>query len=271
MAGDAPPSPRDEIVSRWFCALCLIFLSTAAGSGCAAGRSRVCAYTSPLPPVGVVFVADGAGDFQITSRELADVVAETGAPLLVETVPWSHGYGRVLADHVDYAHAREEGARLAARIAAYRCAGGQSDVYLLGYSAGATVALAAAEHLPPNGAARVVLLAPSVAADYDLRPALRGARDGIDVFTSARDWAYLGVGTGLWGTSDRRWTAAAGRVGFAPRVETPLDATLYDRLRLHPWDPQVAWTGHRGGHAGSHRPDFLRAYVLPLLQPGGCP
>jgi hypothetical protein len=36
--------------------------------------------------------------------------------------------------------------------------------------------------LPADGVNRLVLLAPSVYVAYDLRPALRAARGGIDVF-----------------------------------------------------------------------------------------
>src|SRR5947207_1011475 len=107
-------------------------------------------------------------------------------------------------------------------------------------------------------------MAPSVSADYDLRPALLGVRDGLDVFCSARDWGYLGIGTALVGTSDRHWSAAGGRVGFRPRVERPEDVALYGRLRQHPWDPCLAWTGNRGGHYGTYQPEYLCAYVLPL-------
>jgi hypothetical protein len=120
-----------------------------------------------------------------------------------------------------------------------------------------------------------VLLAPSVSCDYDLRPALRAARLGVDAFTSRRDVVQLGLGTGAVGTADRRWVPAAGRVGFRPAVYDPGDDALYAKYREHPWDPAVSWTGHRGGHFGTGWPEFARAYVLPLLSRPvtacGCP
>jgi hypothetical protein len=27
----------------------------------------------------------------------------------------------------------------------------------------------------------------------------------------------------------------------------------------------VAWTGHTGGHHGVHAPEFVKAYLMPLL------
>jgi pimeloyl-ACP methyl ester carboxylesterase len=206
---------------------------------------------------------DGAGNYLGTSAALRQAVGEERLPLVVETVLWSHGDGRVFADQIDYAHARDEGCLLAARIRAYRGACPNVRVYLIGHSAGCAVALAAAEALPAGYIAHAVLLAPSVSACYDLRPALRSCR--LDVFYSTKDRAVLGLGMALLGTADRQRTAAAGRVGFRPIVESPEDLALYTRLQQHPWDPVTSWTGNEGGHYGSYEVPFLRAYVLPLL------
>jgi hypothetical protein len=183
----------------------------------------------------------------------------------VETFDWSHGYARVFSDQLDHRHIREAGGQLAEQVLAFRGAYPEDTVCLLGHSAGAAVVLAAAECLPPQSVDLIVLLAPSVAAEHDLRAALRCSRRGIDVFYSSRDWWYLGVGTALLGTADGSRRPAAGRVGFCPIVSVPQDATLYAKLRQHPWHPCLAWTGHRGGHYGAYQIEYLRRYVLPLL------
>jgi pimeloyl-ACP methyl ester carboxylesterase len=208
-------------------------------------------------------VLDGAGNFLGTSAALRQAVGEAKLPLAVQTVLWSHGDGRVFADQIDYDHARDVGCQLAARIRTYREEFPNGKIYLIGHSAGCAVALAAAEALPPRSIERAVLLAPSVSACYDLRPALRSCR--LDVFYSGKDRALLGLGMALLGTADRQRTAAAGRVGFQPIVEGPEDLALYTRLQQHPWDPVTSWTGNEGGHYASYEVPFLRAYVLPLL------
>ena len=253
--------------------LLALLLPACAAAGCAALRpppptARACA---PAPARGVVFVADGAGGFRTTSAALRQAVAEAGAPLHVETVAWSHGAGRVLADQMDFTHARAEGRRLAAEVKARRLMHPGQAVYLVGHSAGCAVVLAAAEEVPPATVEGVVLLAPSVSARYDVRPALRGTRRGIDVFYSERDVAMLGVGAAVVGTADRHWTAAAGRVGFRTEPATREDVALYAKLRQHAWSPEQAWTGHLGGHRGGFRPAYLRAYVLPLFTAGTPP
>jgi pimeloyl-ACP methyl ester carboxylesterase len=245
--------------------LTFLVLAVAAG-GCAASREEV-RYAPPRPPArGVVFGVDGAGDFHEASDSLRRAIDECGVPLEVETVVWSHGYARIVADEIDYGYARAQGRCLAARVCAYRqnCPGG--EIYLVGYSAGSAVLLAAVEALPPGSVDRIILLAPSVSADYDLRPALRCARQGVEVFYSYRDRFYLGLAVGVLGTADRRDGPAAGRVGFAPTVATPEDTVLLAKLRQHPWTRCLEWTGNTGGHYGTHEVCYLRAFVVPLLQ-----
>ena len=243
-----------------------LLLLPLAALGCATTHQALHAPAPCCGAGGVVFVADGAGNTAGLSAALREAVAAEQLPLCVETFDWSYGPYRYLADEVDSRHAREAGARLAARVAAYRQDYPYGKVYLVGHSAGSLAVLTAAEHLPPAGVERLILLAPAVSSRYDLRPALCTARLGIDVFTSARDWAVLGLGVGLIGTTDRHWGAAAGRVGFTPVIEAPGDAALYAKLREHPWDPCVAWTGNAGGHFGTYEePRYLHAYVLPLL------
>jgi pimeloyl-ACP methyl ester carboxylesterase len=214
----------------------------------------------------VVFAADGAGAFLNSSESLRHELARERVPLHVERVAWSHGYLRVLADQVDYGHARDQGRRLAEAVLALRQVRPDLEIYFYAHSAGAAVVLAAAEHLPPGCVDRIILLAPAVSSGYDLRRALCSTSAGIDVFYSRRDWAFLSLGVTLFGTADRRWCAAAGRVGFRPRVECPADSCLYHKLRQHAWCPAAACTGHHGGHSGAYQPGFLRACVVPLLQ-----
>ena len=245
-----------------------LLVALAASAGCATTATHQ-ALQPPIPcrcAEAVVFSADGAGNSAGLTEALRQGAAETGLPLDVEMVDWSYGRWRFLADQMDYGHARAAGVALAARVAAYRQTCPSSRIYLIGHSAGSAVVLTAAEHLPPGSVDRIVLLAPAVSSRYDLRPALRCARDGIDVFSSERDLAILGLGVAIVGTTDRHWTAAAGRVGFQPVIESPADACLYRKLRDHPWNSCVAWTGNEGGHFGTYlEPAYLRSYILPLF------
>jgi pimeloyl-ACP methyl ester carboxylesterase len=217
----------------------------------------------------VVFSVDGAGNFQATSAALQEAIEMEHLPLKVEVFEWSHGYARVLSDQVDRAHARRQGEALARRIGSLRQQYPGAQIDVVAHSAGCAVALAAAESLPVDTVDTIVLLAPSVSADYDLRPTLCSARRSVDVFYSRRDLGYLGVGVALFGTADHCWRCpAAGRVGFRPHPQTDADLALFTKLRQHPWDPCLEWTGNVGGHYDGYRLNHLRAYVLPLFAAG---
>jgi pimeloyl-ACP methyl ester carboxylesterase len=247
--------------AHWLLLGCML-----AGAGCVSAPRQQSAYAPPCHERGVIFSIDGAGGFEAASASLKETVQATGLPLRVETVTWSHGYGRSISDQVDWNYARQQGCALAGRIHELRQARPQEEIYIICHSAGSAVAFAAAESVCPGDFDRLIFLAPSISADYDIRPALRNARDGMDVFYSGRDLGYLGVGILIFGTADRKWAApAAGRVGFRPCVACPGDEALYAKLRQHAWDPGVAWTGNQGGHYGSYRREFMAAYILPLL------
>jgi hypothetical protein len=212
------------------------------------------------PPLPVVLVVDGAGDFGGCSTALR--VAADGWPLDIRRFPWSHGYRKIIADQTDAPHALRMGRQLAA-VSRDVAAGGAS-VSLVGHSAGAAVVLAAAESLPPGTLCRIALLAPSVSAKHDLTAARRATRHGIDVFASRRDVVALALVTGVVGTSDGRRGPAAGRVGFRAGAA----AGDGPEVRVYFWSPQLRATGHDGGHYGAYAAEHLRAFVLPGLAAG---
>jgi pimeloyl-ACP methyl ester carboxylesterase len=223
---------------------------------------------APASRSDVLLIVPGAGGFSALCRMFHRALDDDHLSLTVEQFTWTHGFLRILADHLDSGHAREQARRLAERVLALReeCPG--RAVYLVSHSAGCGVLLEAAAQLPPNSVDRIVLLAPAVSAAYDLRPALACSVQGIDVFYSKRDWATLGIGIALLGTADRHWSPPAGRVGFRPVLCEPGDECLFAKLRQHPWDPSLSKIGNAGGHYGTYQPAFLQAYLLPLLLSG---
>lgn len=237
----------------------LVFLLLPLSAGCVSlprrGESR-------LPPERadrVVVVADGAGGRATCCEALCD--AAEPRPMHVRSFAWAHWYGPGLFDVTDAGHATRQGARLADEVREMLARAPSRPVSLVGYSAGCAVVLAAAERLPADSLDKVVLLAPAASPRHDLRPTLASARRGVEVFTSQNDWVYLGLGTRFAGMPDGGRGRAAGLIGFRPPAEKALAA----RLRQYRWDESLAWSGNDGGHAGAVAPEFLRAYVVPLL------
>jgi pimeloyl-ACP methyl ester carboxylesterase len=214
----------------------------------------------------VVFVDDGAGNFQAAYEALRKAVGRDRAPVQVVTYEWSHGNGRILADQLGFRYARAQGQRMALEVQAFAEQNPQVPIYLLGHSAGATVVLSALEHLPPGLVERAMLLSPSVSANYDVGPATRAVNLGMHVYYSQHDYWYLGLATHVLGTADRRFFhPASGRVGF--RSGHACDPELAYKLFQRPWQPSDRSTGNLGGHFGNYQPEFLRATVLPLMRP----
>ncbi len=224
------------------------------------------ALPEPPPARHVAFVADGAGDYRYCSRELRCAAREDGWPLDVVTFVWSHGYLRNLADHTDYANVRARGHELAGRVEEQRRLRPDIPVSLVGHSSGSAVVLAAAEELPAGSLDRIVLLAPAVSYDYDLRPALKTVRGGLDNFYSREDRFWLGAIPVVFGTTDSQTESrAAGRIGFKPEVK-PGEEVLFSKLKQYEWNPTLEQVGHDGGHFGGYAQGHLRKFVLPLFQ-----
>lgn len=214
----------------------------------------------------LVWVLDGAGDLKGLSNALVQTNALSGEPVELTVFPWSHGYRRLFKDQTDTAHARLQGARLAAAIQERKLMEPGRRVVVVGHSAGCAVALAAGDLLPRDAVDRFILLAPSVSTGYDLRPTLWTAKEGMDVYCSKKDWVALGFVVRVVGTTDNPSSgAAAGRYGFQPKGPNALAQLEAARFRQHFWSPELAWTGHTGGHHGMFAPGFIQAYLLPLM------
>jgi hypothetical protein len=241
--------------------------ATLGASGCAGPHLDLAALTTPVAKSGVVFVVDGAGDFRACSSQLTEVCAQ--APVQVIPIPWSHGYGRIVADQICYAHARNVGHELAYLIQNYKQRYPEMPIYLVAHSAGSAVAVSALESLPPQTVERALFLAPALSATYDVRPALKAVKYGLHVFYSQNDTAYLGIWTGVLGNSDRHWGPSSGRFGFQVPAIGPDDAPLYAKLFQRPWQPADLATGNDGRHYGDYQPGFVRQHVLPLLMTEG--
>ena len=216
-------------------------------------------------PPGVVYVLDGSGNLRKIAPPLTKALAAAHSPLRVEEVPWGHGSGRIFADLWSRQRQLNSGDELACTIRAFRAAHPGEKVYLVCHSSGAAVGLAAAEHLPPCAIDRLVLLAPAVSYRYDLRPALRCSRDGIDVFYSRKD--LVSYSLALVGTADGSHQLPGGCTRFSLEwCVAEEDRELYaKKLRQRSWDVGMFKSGCVGGHFSWLHSRVLYDQVVPLL------
>jgi alpha-beta hydrolase superfamily lysophospholipase len=240
------------------------FLKWASLGWAAAGPGRAVGYrlSTPTERPAIVIVCEGAGSLCAVSSQLRPAAA--GTNLQVRNFTWTQGLLRILADQTNTQRARLMGQTLADVLRWVRHDEPTAYLSLLGFSAGAYIALLGAGQLPPATLDQIVLLAPSVSARFDVRPAIAACRGAVHVFASEYDIFALGIGVRLVGaTDDRQCVRTAGRYGFDRYGDDP----LYERLHHYFWTPDLAWTGYRGRHGDIHRRRFLQVAVVPLLLP----
>lgn len=216
----------------------------------------------------MVIVADGVGGFNLCGLALARVAREARLPLNVRVVRWGHGWGRWYADLSKTANIDLQADRVARAVRLHRRLRPRVPIFLVGKSGGCAVQVKALERLSDVEVDRLILLAPALSPRYDLTRALNRVRVEAVVFWSPLDLVILGLGTGIFGTSDRARSWGAGMVGFRrPGADDPPERIeAYRKLRQVRWSPRMSATGYLGGHLGPDSPLFLKKYVLPLLR-----
>jgi len=235
-----------------------------AASGCPPARSTY--VTKERLAAGLVVSLDGVGGYNWGPRWLRSGLDAAGVGAAIVIYDWSKGpAGMFVGDLMDEARNRAAANDLAQLVATYVAALPGRPVTLIGHSGGAAVVVWALESLPQGcRVERVILLAPALAPEYDLSPALRAVGGRMYVMYSKADVGLLAAGTAIFGTMDRRHSVSAGLVGFRLPAE-PADRTQYLKVRQVPWTIDLAKSGHLGGHMGWTTTRFARDFLAPIL------
>lgn len=165
------------------------------------------------------------------------------------TTPWA---GKNLTDTALH---EKEATRLVQRLRGFKATSPEARVVLTGHSGGASIIIRAAElfDVGENIVEQVWLLAPALSPDYDFGPALERV-PRIVAFSSPHDGIILGAGTSLFGTSDRYFGSAGGRVGFN-----------YDHPRFEQWGYDPAWLEFR--NTGDHLQVLSQRFSWKVIGP----
>ena len=222
---------------------------------------------------GLVIVLPGIEGPSYWNYNLARGLADGGVENAIEIYDWgTRSPGGMLINLADYERNRAMAASLRDYIVTYLKDHPGRDVHVIGHSGGGGIAVLAAEMLPADKPiSSVILLAAALSPDYDLRPALKNTRRGIFNYYSQLDAGFLGVGTSVAGTIDRKHTPAAGAMGFNRPGSESADGDLYRKLQQIKWDPKMRGYGHMGDHMGWTNPSFVRHYLAPLVVELGRP
>lgn len=213
----------------------------------------------------VVFILDGVGGFQFTPLLIRRAFREIGEGMGTIMFRWQCGLpGEIWTDLMWCRRNRDKGRELALQIMEFR-KGNNAAIHVVAFSGGCGLAVWGCEALGEPMVDTLILAAPAIYPEYNLAAALRHVRRCY-ALVSAKDRWILGVGTSLFGTTDRRFGSSAGRLGFRrPTGLSSADVAAYDRLREVRWTPELRSVGHRGGHTGWAKVTFLREHLVPLL------
>jgi hypothetical protein len=216
----------------------------------------------------VVFVLDGVGGFQFAPLLVRRALQrEATAPGTI-VVKWQFGVpGEIWTDLMWHRRNRVMAARLARGLLAFRREHSETMIHLLAFSGGAGIAVFALEALRGRHLIETLaLMCPALSPQYNLGPALRTVQRGY-ALVSRRDTGILGLGTRIFGTTDRKFCAAAGSAGFRiPPDASGEDVQAYAKLREIRWSRSLKESGHHGGHTGWVSARLLQYHLLPILR-----
>ena len=219
--------------------------------------------------IGYTLVLPGAwGDEGWVEHGIVVGLKNANVASAVEYHDWTAGVLRLVYNLRALDRNKIEARRIADKIVAYQDRYPGRPVHLIGYCGGAGMAVLVLEALPPDRkVASAVLLAPTLAPDYDLRPAMSHTEWGIHNFYSPLDTLVLMALGAAIGTTDGRHSPPAGVVGFqAPRTLDPAEREAYEaRLPQRSYQFGMLLDGHAGGHFGWVNPLFVAHHVAPLV------
>lgn len=234
-------------------------------------RTDLSAFDTPeLCAQGLTLVLPGIEGRSPVNVSLVQGLVEGGLPGAVRIVDWtSTAPLSAVYNLCALERNRQQAREVAELVRRQRSEHHGAPVRLIGHSGGAAMSVFALEVLaddaPPLDA--TILLAAAISPDYDLSRALRGTRRLISYY-SPLDFLYLGAGTLLLGTVDRRHSIAAGARGFT--TPAGADAALYgERLLQRRFRARMLRSGNLGGHLGWTNRLFAADTLVADLVGGG--
>ncbi len=216
----------------------------------------------------VIFLLDGVGGFQFAPIIIRKSLRSMNSDIGTIVFRWQFGLpGEIWTDLMWHRRNRHMAIKLARKILAFHRRHPSTRIHVIAYSGGAGIAVFALEALKSRPIIETLVLpCPAISPDYNLAPALRMVKHAF-VLTSIRDRIVLGLGTRVFGTTDRQFVRAGGNVGFhIPRSASEEDIQAYDRLREIAWTSAMGKEGHYGGHTGWANVHLLCKHLLPILR-----
>ena len=218
------------------------------------------AHSPRRPARGLTLVLGGIEGVSEYGFAMARGVLRSGYRGRVEIFPWNRCIPVVGAfrNLMSTAHHERSSDELAARIERHHSEFPRAPICLLAQSGGCWIVVRALEKLP--AASRVqsaVLLAPSISPAHDITTAAARCDDGLLSLGGPGDYFFLGLGTLVFGTSDRVHSPSAGLVGWHHHRDDFVEAR---------WHPTWLRHGYLGNHTTTAAERFIRHVIAPRFK-----
>ncbi len=177
----------------------------------------------------------------------------------VVVYPWNRGipFIRELVNLMNRARNEVESDRVVELIRDYQREYPGRPAGILAQSGGCWIATRTLEKLRDSERVRsVVLLAPCISPYHDFSNAAAHCERGFVVVRAAGDAFFLGLGTSLLGTSDRRWGPAGAWLGWSNVPTGMIDLV---------WRPAWIRLRYYGNHTSSASPRFVASVIVPFF------
>lgn len=219
---------------------------------------------------GLTLVLPGVESESVFTYGMCDGLHDGGVKGAIRVFDWGLPFpGGYFANLTRIDRNRRRAADIARAICDYQDQYPGRPVNLVAQSGGGGIAVFAAELLPHGRTVdSIVLLGPALSPTYNLARALAKTRKGILNSYSTRDCYILGWGCRIFGTTDRKFTAAAGALGFhMPENLSSAEKQLYDeKLVQLEWCQEMADHGtHWGGHICCGSEIYLSQHIAPWM------
>lgn len=217
---------------------------------------------------GLVIVLPGIEGVSSLNHSLVQGLLDARIPYAVKLHDWTLKRNPAFINLWLTGRCRRAAAHVAELIVDYQSRHPLRPVNLIGHSGGGALIPYILEELPRKTCVQnAVLIAPAISPHFDLSHALERVSGRLVNFHSQLDWYFLGVGTTLVGTMDRRFGRSAGNCGFRIMQSTETHRQLieqrFSEVRYH-WSMLRSW--HYGGHFSCMNRVFVERYIAPLLQ-----
>lgn len=208
---------------------------------------------------GTIFLVGGINDVWLVRVGWGHGLTRAALPHQIEHFRWQQGViaSMTFADLWRTEHHKQSGARLASMIVSAQQQHG-GPVHVMAHSAGTAITTYALEQLPAeHPVVSAVFVGSALSPTYDLSRAMSRCRAGILSVESWLDCVFLGIGTCMLGSCDRRFGPAAGMTGFVK------ECPGLHRLRWHPRFVRQGWVG---GHITQASPWFIEKTIAAWIR-----